>query len=202
MVVQKYDRKNEIKKIIFQYTLVATAALLIGVYFSYLISNGTLLTFGEDIRKHFLADIKKDRQLGNILIYTAYYSLSDLLCIFLGFCFTFSVFNYLASDIILLCKGFSVGFSSAVFYRCVSQYSVIGYKPLVIFVILKLISLIFIVSFLCGLSAHSVELKIFLPNYRFRLNIKSLILIILYTICGIGTVFILNAIYCLLILIL
>lgn len=202
MTAHKYDIKAETKKIIFQYTIVAMASLLIGGCFSYLISNGILLTFGEEIKNHFLLEIKPDRQLDSILIYTAYYSLFDLLCVFLGFCFTFSIFNYLASDIILLCKGFSVGFSTAVFYRCVSQYSVTDYRSLIIFAILKIFTLIFITVFLCGLSIHSVQLKIFLPNYRFKLEIKSLLFIILYTICGVGTAFILNAIYCFLIFIL
>ena len=199
MSVEKFDRKNEIRKIIFQYATVSIAALLIGIYLACIISNGMILSFGEEIKKHFLTDIKKDRLFDSIMIYTVYYSLSDVLCIILGFCFTFSVFNYLACDIILIFKNFCVGLSSAVFYRCVSQYGMIGYIPLIIFIAFKLVSLTLIAVFLCGLSAHSVDLKIFLPNHRFRLDIKAFILIAAYTVCGIGTVFLLNAVYCIMI---
>ncbi len=202
MWIQKDNRQTEIYRILLQFALIALISLLLGICFSRVIGNGLVLSFGEQIKIHFFSEVKKDELLKSIAIFALYYSIADLLCISAAFLSTFSVFNYLVSNIILFYKGFSAGLSLSVLYKCVFNYEITDTRCFTVFTVFKIIMLTFMTLFLYGITLHSFDLKTFLPNNRFVLNLKAFLFIAMYTVAGCCTALILNGAYCFVILML
>lgn len=196
------DITVEKKKIFFQYICVLLFSLVLGCAIANFVNNGLLLSFIEQIRIHFSAAFPKDKPLYNITITALCYSAPEIICIVCAFCFTFSIFNYLASDVIFFYEGINVGFSAVVLYRCIRIYEIVSISKLIWFVGFKIAFLIFILFYLYGLAVHSFELKEFTSVHRINIKIRPLLFILLYTVAGLGTTLLLNGIYCIVIFIL
>jgi len=195
MTAENYNLKIEKYKVLFQYVFICLISLLFGIFFANIIGMGSLLNFEEQIRAHFFSTISEDEPFANMIISVINYSLNDIICIISAFLFTFSIFNYLASDIILVYEGLNIGFSCTVLYKCCSIFNMISDLYFVYYTLFKLVLLIFIIAFLYGLSVYSFKLKSYTSTLRVRLNLKLLLFLLLFTISGCGFVFLLNSIY-------
>lgn len=187
----------EKKKIFIQYNFVLTMSVLLGIMAAFLTKDGALLSAGERIRTHFAVDIPDANTVYNTARAVLRYSVPDIICIVGAFCFTFSIVSYLASDIILIYEGFTVGFAAAEIYRYISIFDNLSISKFIWFVGFKSAFLIFILSFIYGLAVHALDMKEFNSVYRVKLNFGKLVFLLMYSAVGLGTAILLNTVYCL-----
>ena len=188
--------KTERKKALFQYCFVCAVSLLVGAFISVFFGKGALLDLGEQIKRHFLSPFPENAPVYNFTISLLYYSALDIACIISAFLFTFSVFNYIASDIILIYQGFSIGLSASILSRYASLFNSISDFYIVWFTIFKILELLFFIFYLNTLTKYSFELKSYSANLRVRLDLKTLLFLLLFMISGCGCVLLLNTVYC------
>ena len=138
----------------------------------------------------------KEYTIYNTIRAVLQYSFPDIVCIVGAFGFTFSIINYLASDAVLICEGFTVGLAATAIYRYISRFGNLSFSKFVWFIGFKSAFLIFILSFLYGLAVNSLELKEFNSVYRVKINFSKLIFLLMYSVVGLGTAILLNTVYC------
>ena len=187
---------EEKKKALFQYLTICIISTLFGATISLFLGDGALLDMGEQIKKHFLSPFPQNAPLYNFVLSVFYYSLDDLICIAGSFLLTFSIFNYIASDIVLLYQGMNAGLSVAVLIKYSSLFHSISYYYILWFALFRIVALIFYVVYLNTLTNHSFELKSYSANLRAKLDFKILLYLLIFMISGCGFVLLLNAIYC------
>lgn len=187
---------TEKKKALFQYCCICLLSVLSGILIAGMLSKGALLDMGEQIKRHFLSPFSQNAPLYNFTYSVLCYSLVDVICISVAFLFTFSVFNYIASNVILIYQGFVIGLSTSVLLRYSVLFGSISYFYIIWFIILKISILIFFVFYLCILTKYSFDLKSYSANLRARLDPRVLLLLLAFMISASGFVILLNAIYC------
>jgi len=127
------------------------------------------------------------------------YALSDIISVAAIFIVSFAVFNYVASDIVLIYNGIKSGFAVFFLYPFVSNASLaynIGFLRYLIFVFFKTIILLLILDYSYRSGVYSVKLKTFNNTGRSDIKPRVLFPFVLNTLTYIGAVIILNALYC------
>ena len=202
MIPTEKNIKTEQRQALLQYCLVCVISFIGSMIIACFLSKGSLLDIGEQITLHFSAQFSKNAPLYNFIISVLYYSIVDIICIISVFLFTFSIFNYLASDVVLLYQGLNIGLSISILLRYSSLFNSISIFDIIWFIGCKSVLLIFYIIYLNTLTKYSFELKSYSANLRVSLNFKTLLYLLIFMISGCGFALLLNAIYCLGIIIL
>ena len=133
------------------------------------------------------------------------YSAAELICIAVTFVFTFSVLNYVTSDLILVYRGFTGGFSACLLYRILMMENT-EYQPgwLRFFIFVGVKGCILIGFFLYSWCAalYSYEMKRLNATGRAIWNTRVMGALVLGTIAFCGLILFLNGFYCFLIFVL
>lgn len=175
----------EKQKIIFQFSLVTLASLIAGILFIKTLSGEGVASLLDGIIKHF----STDASLG-IFIRQC---LPDIICILLLYLFSFSIINYVATDLILSFLGFKFGICAHLTFL-----APISLATASISVFLRILLLGVILVYSCRIAIYSLHLKKFLPNGRVAINRKPFISMTLSCMSTIGVTLIIYGLYCLL----
>ena len=190
------EQVTEKQKIIFQFVLMTIASIIAGFCFAHLLN-------AETLNNSLMANIScffSDLASGTFSeIFSSYLMLGiiDCLWVCLGFIFTFSFINYIVSDIFLIFSGFKFGINSALI-KLIGVHH-IGVVNSLSYWILKGCYLVMLTWYLCKLAFYSADMKRFSSNGRTILNKNLTISCFLLMVSALGIVFIVNAIYFLII---
>ncbi len=191
--------KIEQMKILFQFIIMAVCssvigALILGWINGDLISNMTVM-----VSTHFEEIFKGCENLFDHLSTVLIYALPELICILVIFCASFATFNYIATDIVIFFCGFKIGMSVLFLASFLPSYATayhVGYKMFFAFVLLKLSVLIFLVKYSYTAAKYSYSLKKITFYGRPNIKMKVLFPFLISTLTYIGSVIIINGIYC------
>ena len=182
------DINLEKQKIVFQFFLVTVSAFIGGLLFTKLLSGEKIAELSLSVVEHF--NFKVDLHI--LLSATLKQSIIDIVCILLIFLFSFSYFNYLATDLILAFLGFRTGINISLCF-----FSFIGKFLLFTSLLFKVFLLLILAIYSCKAAIFSLKLKRTLPNGRVTIDSKILISLTILTTSTIGVSIIINGLYCL-----
>lgn len=127
------------------------------------------------------------------------YALSDILSVAIIFVVSFSAFNYVLSDFLLVYNGIRTGASVCFLYMFISNpvfvYN-IGLLRYIVFLFFKAVILILIFDYAYRAAVYSRKLKITTPSGRPNIKIKVFFPFVMYTLTYIGSLIIINGAYC------
>lgn len=199
------DFQIERMKILIQFLIMLLASLLAGGIFTEFLGAEALLTLSQRVSTHFVAPFAGCMGLGDAVGAVVRYSAAELICVVVTFVFSFSVLNYLTSDLILVYRGFTFGFSACLLYRMLMMEHM-GYQPgwLRFFIFVGAKGCILLGFFLYSWRAalHSYELKRLNDAGRAIWNTRVMGALILGTLAFCGLILFFNGFYCLLIFVL
>jgi len=197
------DKLNTEKlKVAFQFFIMIFCSAFIGYVFCGLLSEELILSLTVSISTHFentFAFCEGPLEyFGEALVYT----LPEIICITFIFFASFATFNYLATDAALLFYGFRFGMSATLLFLLISSDGSIyqiRYSELIIFIIFKIFLLVLLVKYSYTAAKYSYSLKKVGPLGRPDVKIKVLFPFLISSLTYMGSMMILNGIYCLLI---
>lgn len=195
----KESLKLERAKIAFQFLLMTVCSLIMGI----LISGGLSDSFYSDavtgISAHFENAFLNCHTFYDKVLHVVLYSLSDLICLTIIFCVSFAVFNYVVSDFVLIYNGIKFGFltsflSKYLFGR-VASYNIntVEFFTVVFF---KVTTLILILDYAYRAAVYSIGLKETKFNGRPSVKLRVLFPFCINTLAYMGSIIILNGLYC------
>jgi hypothetical protein len=186
-------------KILFQFLLMVLCSATIGWMLVNTLSEASYHNSEFRISSHFETVFINCKILYDYIKAILLYSLSDILSLLIIFVASFSVFNYIVSDLLLVYNGMRIGFSLPFLYAFISDpvfvYN-IGLLKYIVFVFFKVGILILILDYAYRAAVYSQKLKITAPNGRPNIKIKVLFPFIIYTFTYIGSLIIINGAYC------
>lgn len=192
--------KKEKAKILFQFTLMLVASVVCGICFSQLLSENTLFEISKEIQLHFSSFFGNcyyvEDYLGKLLCLSS----SNLISILILFIFSFSFLNYIISDIIITFHGFCFGMNFSLF-RMIS-FPQIGTRSSLLYLVSHFLLLLLLSFYAYTMALYSLKLRLFTNNGRAIVSKKLLFKIILFTLTILGTILIINGLYCLFIFLL
>ena len=199
MIFNSHKQKNadiEKAKIVFQFAVMLIASVIGGMCFSNMLTESAIQRFTAKLYISFNA-MSNDVSFLNIFTEVA---LIDVICVALLFVFSFSFINYIVSDMVIIFLGFRFGMNAAIIK--LSGFSQIGACNSLSFWIFKGIILFGIMLYACIAAFKALELRRFGANRRPRINNRSLLHIILFTLVAIVFILAVNGLYCLFVYIL
>lgn len=186
-------------KIGFQFILMTVCSFLMGALLISFLSEEFYAKSVLRVSTHFETVFINCSELREYIFSVLLYALSDIISIAVVFVVSFAVFNYIASDIVLIYNGIKTGFTVFFLYSFVSNASLaynIGSLRYLIFVFFKAVILLLILDYSYRSAVYSAKFKTFNNMGRPNINPKVLFPFILNTLTYIGSVIILNALYC------
>lgn len=192
-------QKLERIKILFQFVLMLICSIIIGL----MLVNSLSETFYQNsmlgISAHFETVFINCKTFYDYIKAILLCALSDILSLLIIFVVSFSAFNYAVSDILLVYNGLRIGFSvsflSAFISNSLFAYN-IGRLRFVVFVFFKAVILLLILDYAYRAAVYSRKLKLTTPSGRPNIKIKVLLPFTVYTLTYIGSVIIINGVYC------
>ncbi len=186
-------------KILFQFILMLVCSVIIG----WLVVNSLTETFYQNsvlgVSTHFETVFINCKTFYDYIKEILLYALSDILSVFVIFVVSFSAFNYLVCDLLLVYNGLRIGtsvsFLSAFISNSIFAYN-IGLLRFVVFVFFKAVVLMLMLDYAYRAALYSQKLKLTAPNGRPNVKVKVLLPFIVYTLTYIGSVIIINGVYC------
>ncbi len=199
-----YERLEK-QKIVFQFTLTLLSALLIGAILTKAYPS-EFLSFAEArISSHFEKLFLNVSAFDDILSLILRYSLDDIVAILIVFAVSFFMFNYTATDIVLVFCGIKYGFTAALLSKFISGQElsyILGFPRYLVFVTLKFAILALIFCYSCKAASCSISMRQKNAIGRFTLSTEKLFYLIAITLVYIGSAITVNGVYCWLIYIL
>jgi len=110
------------------------------------------------------------------------------------FVFSFSFINYAVSDLIIVFLGFRYGLMSSIIKQ--ASFSVVGIGNSLSYWIIRMAVLLVVTFYSCKIAFYSLSVRKFSKNGRLVINNASLLRAVLLTIMTVGSVLILEALYC------
>ena len=197
--------KLERVKIAFQFLLMTVCSLIIGFLISGALSDGFYEKSVLGVSSHFETLFIDCSEPYDYISCIALYSVYDIICIAVVFFVSFAAFNYVATDFVLIYNGtrfgLAVSFLSAFIDSQRYSYG-IGIIRYIVFIFFKTAILILLFGYSYRAAILSGELRRMGANGRIVINPKTLLYFLLYTFANIGSVLLLNGLYCWLIYIL
>ncbi len=185
--------KKEKAKIVFQFALMLVSSVVCGVCLSRLLSEATFVKIGNKIQLYFSCFFDGCNKWQDYMSSFLPLNFFDVLCVLILFIFSFSFLNYIVSDIIIILCGFSFGINLSVFCAFFSQ---IGISSSLLYLICKFLILILISSYAWIMALYSLHLRRFTGNGRAIINKRTLLLVSVLTLTVLGTILMINALYC------
>lgn len=186
-------------KIAFQFLLMVLCSSIIGGIVSKSLSRDFYLASPGMISKHFDGIFLNCYDFLDFASYILNYAAIDIISFLVIFAVSFAVFNYVATDFVLLFGGFNFGLSVIFLSEFANSaelgYS-IGYLRYFIFVFFKLLVLVFLFDYSFKAAKISITLKKTGPIGRPRVKLKVLFPFIVQTLTYLGAVIIINGLYC------
>ena len=191
-------------KVIFQYCLMTTCAVFIGIYLATLLSDAFLLQHGSAALKHFSTAFADCDGIWDFTYNLLRYTLWDILCVCVLFFGSFAIFNYVVSDLILLANGFRAAFALTMLIRILaSGFPKPPVRILHVFMFfLTHVSMPFLLLFYACLAAsYARRFRTFNGVGRASIHADVLFPFILRTLSMIGSMILIHGIYCVVLLI-
>ena len=189
-------------KIAFQFTLMSVCSLILGVLLSRSLSEVFYSDYVVNISTHFETLFLKCEKFYDYFLCVASYAISDIVCVIIIFCVSFAAFNYVVSDLVLAYLGIKTGLAVSFLFTFISnpefQYN-IGWLKYMVFLIFKLFILIIIWDYSYRSAVYSYNLKKVNTLGRSATSAKTLFVFLINTAAYLGSVIILNILYCLLV---
>lgn len=186
-------------KISFLFSAVLLISSFLGMIVANYISADLYANSVFRISNHFeTAFLRCSDLLGYIKI-IALSSLSDIIAFFVIFAVSFSILNYVITDVVLFYCGVKFGISVAFlvgFSRLQNSPYRLGGIRLSLFVLTELILLVLILCYSCYAATASLRFKQTASSGRPNIKTGDLILFSVKTVACVGAVIILNALYC------
>lgn len=195
--VRRDTEYTERCKIVFQFVLMLIASVLCGIFFTRLLSDEYLNSVLFDISKHFNAPFRELGEPREILMRYLSYCLSDLCCIVLVYLFSFSFINYAVTDMVIVFCGFKFGLSAALIWKI--TFVRIGFANCILFFALRGVLLVILLIYSYRMAIYSLHIRRFSSNGRAMIGARDFLNILLLSISVLGSILIINGLYCLLI---
>lgn len=194
-ILPVFDKKSievEKTKIVFQFTLMTVASAIAGMCFPRLLTSNAIGNITGNTVKYFNTHLIGSEVINEFLRL----SLVDVTCILILFIFSFSFINYVVSDLTLIFISFRFGINAAVIK--LASFELVGVGASLCFWLLKGIALPAFLIFCCRMATHSLQLRRFSSsNGRMIINKKATGAMLTITLTMLGTVLIINGLYCL-----
>lgn len=186
-------------KIAFQFLLMTVCSLTIG----FLISGALSDSFYEEsvlgVSSHFETLFVNCGSIYDYISCIALYSIYDIICIAVIFCVSFAAFNYVATDFVLVYNGVRSGLAISFLFAFVTaercSYG-IGLGRYTVFIIFKLAILVLLFSYSYRAAVSSSTLRRTEKNGRIVINPRMALRFLLYTFANVGSVLVINGLYC------
>ena len=198
-------QKLEKMKIAFLFSSVSIISAIFGGlvanYISTEIYTSSLFLISNHFETAFL-ECSDFMEYANII---ARYSLSDIISLLIIFAVSFSMLNYLVTDIVIFYSGMKFGVS-VVFLGGFSRASdlpyTVGKIRLFVFVVIELAILLLMLYYAYHAAMSSVSFRRTDASGRPNIKTRDILLFLLKTAACIGAMLILNTVYCCLLYIL
>lgn len=194
------DIKTEKAKILFQFILMLIASVVCGIFFSQLLSENVLFEINKKIQLYFSSFFYNCYYAEDYLDNFLYLSSFDLISAFILFIFSFSFLNYIVSDIIIISHGFCFGMNLSIFKMI--SFSQIGTSRSLLYFVSRFILLLLLSFCAYTMALYSLRLRLFTNNGRAIINKKLFLKMFLFTLTMLGTILMINGLYCLFIFLL
>lgn len=190
----KYAEETEKKKIVFQFALMLISAIIGGFCFSNLLSDSAVSDATLKMTEHFGVSLIKGADISDAFLGYVRFCLPDMICVLLLFVFSFSFVNYVVSDAVLVFLGVRYGINSAIIR--IASFSVIGVGNSLAYWLLRAATLALFMIFSCRMAFYSLTLRRFSANGRLMIDKRALLSQVLYALTVLGSVFMINGLYC------
>lgn len=198
-------QKLEKIKISFLFSFILLISSLFGILIANCISKEIYTNALFQISNHFETIFLRCYDFVEYAKIIAFYSLSDIISLLIIFAVSFSVVNYLATDIVLFYSGIKFGVATAFLINLSKAgnlpYSV-GWIRLSVFLITELSILALTLYYSYQAAISSASFKRIDTSGRPNIKTRDFLIFTLRTAACIGAIFILNAVYCFLLYIL
>jgi hypothetical protein len=204
-IASKPMDKLEQAKIIFQFILMVLCSLIIGAMLSSICSEEYYISSQFQISAHFEKMFLGISELPDALLEILRYSLTDIVVILLVFLVSFSIVNYVATDILLIVCGIRCGFLITFLSGYLNDTPFIYNTDILdfsIFTFFKLSVLLLVLCYSYHAAICASYMKYKNENGRVSVYFSKFISFVAITVAYVGALIIINAAYCLLIYIL
>ena len=185
-------------KILFQYGFMLLGGFFIGALLPSFFSQDTQMKLADTVAQHFSLPFANCQGWLHRLSLVSYASAMDWILIGISFLFSFSVLNYLISDIVLSYIGFRFGLCISILCRLIGAECnsfVFHRSHLLSFGVFKLLIVVCLFLYSYRLTSYSYEIKQTFRNGRASIRLEHLIpLLGLTLICGI-LIFLIHVLY-------
>ena len=202
MIIQKnvsHAERLEQIKILFQFLLMIFSSVIIGAILTKLCSERYYIIAQNPVSTHFEKLFLEKKGILEVLRSIAIYSSWDMLCVLVVFFTSFSAFNYVATDILLVASGIKTGFSITFLSKYLSA-PILSYNLSVlkfsVFVFFKIILLFLLFSYSYNAAIYSLSMRYTSPNGRLKIVFPKLFTFLGVTLAYIGSIMITNSAYC------
>jgi len=185
-------------KIVFQFLLMLSASFICGICLLNIITQEAVNNAFLVICRHFTSPFEGSVSFFHKLRSYLTFCLSDILSVLLLFIFSFSFFNYFASDIVIIYQGFAFGVNASLLCCVGSAY--VSIVHIFAYVLCRLLIIISLVVYAYKMSCYSLNIRKFSARGRITLSFKSFVNMFVSMIAVIGFILIVKGLYCLTIL--
>lgn len=201
MPIYKTARNERLEqfKILFQFVLMSVCSLVIGAFLSNIFSEQYYTVAQSVVSTHFEKLFLGYSDLLECMRAVIRYSSFDIICILAVFAVSFAVFNYAATDIILVVCGIKTGFSIAFLSEYVSNEALaynLGVLRFTVYAVFKAALLLLLFTYSYRAAVYSISLNRTTANGRWAVTFKKLLPFLALTLAYIGAVIITNGAYC------
>ncbi len=191
--------KLEKMKISFLFSALLLLSTVCGILITNYISEELYPNSLFRVSTHFETAFLKSAGLIDSAKIIAIYSLPDIISFLIIFAASFSIVNYLISDIIIIYSGIRFGVSVAFLINFANKSSFsysVGNVRLWLFILTNLMMLSTLLYYAYQAAISSVSFRRTDPNGRPNIKTKDFITFALKSAACIGIVFMLNTLYC------
>lgn len=188
-------QRTERFKILFQYLLVLIGSVIAGALFTFFFTENLLTQLGSNIQTHFQTIFENCNSIPQAIRLVVRYAFPELICVLLSFLFTFSMLNYLISDLILVYEGFTSGCSVFLLFRL--NTGMLWEE--ILFGITRFGILVCFSVALYRMALYSSQLKRFTETGRPMIHPRTVLRLILCTAIFGTLILLFDLLYCLLI---
>ena len=189
----------ETLKIKFQFLITVVCSFILGVLLFGACSDSFSLQAQKAVDTHFSNLFFGVFGIKDIFLTITVYTLPYILAIIIITVLSFSVFNYIASDIILLTCGIKIGYSITLLFNCVYSDAAsenIDLLDFLLFAIARLLLLALITCYAYRASLFSYNVSFKYKNGRHYLAPLSLLSYVSVMAAYIGALIVTNGMYC------
>lgn len=189
-------------KIIFQFAMTILCSFIMGLLLIKMLPAQFYSNSVLKVSTHFEMVFINCQSIYDYIRCILKYSLSDILCIITLFLVSFFTFNYVASDIVLIYNGIKLGSTVSFLWGFIADTTLaynLGVLRYLVFAVFKLVLIVLIFNYSCRSAIYSHKLKAVSGTGRPNVKARALIPFIVNTLTYVGSIIIINGIYCFLI---